>query len=278
MGRFDFKTRTGQISAIIETQGATSGDTDAQAFFSRVTAAGGTLSQTEQDAVTTLVVSLKSAGIWTLMKAIYPMVGASAAACAQNLKSSSFTGTFTSGWTFASAGVTPNGTSAYMDTGFNTNNNLVKTSAHLSVYVRNNSSAGSPYDLANASNSGLTTDSTYLISRYSGNFSYFGIADPSYGTAINGTSDSRGFWCGTRITNAQVIYHNGTSVATRTAGSTNLANNNLYLGAANGNGTATLFSDKQYAFATIGDELSAGQVSNFYTSVQTFQTSLSRQV
>jgi hypothetical protein len=28
----------------------------------------------------------------------------------------SFTGTFTSGWTFASTGVTPNGTSAYMDT------------------------------------------------------------------------------------------------------------------------------------------------------------------
>jgi hypothetical protein len=27
------------------------------------------------------------AGIWTSMKAIYPMVGASAAACAQNLKS-----------------------------------------------------------------------------------------------------------------------------------------------------------------------------------------------
>ncbi len=59
-------------------------DPDASAFFSRVTAAGGTLTTTEQNAVNTLVLDMKTAGIWTPMKAIYPMVGASAAACAQN--------------------------------------------------------------------------------------------------------------------------------------------------------------------------------------------------
>ena len=64
-------------------------DPDAAAFFARVTAAGGTLSATEQTAVNTLVVTMKADGTWTPMKAIYPMVGASAAACAQNLKSSS---------------------------------------------------------------------------------------------------------------------------------------------------------------------------------------------
>ncbi len=57
-------------------------DPDAAAFFARVTAAGGTLSATEQTAVNTLVVQMKADGIWTAMKAIYPMVGASAAACA----------------------------------------------------------------------------------------------------------------------------------------------------------------------------------------------------
>lgn len=84
-------------------------DADAQAFFNRVSAAGGTLTATEQDAVNTLVFQMKAAGIWTGMKAIYPMVGSSAAACAQNLKSASFTGTFSSGWTFSSTGATPNG-------------------------------------------------------------------------------------------------------------------------------------------------------------------------
>jgi hypothetical protein len=75
------------------------------------------------------------------MKAIYPMVGASAAACAQNLKSSSFTGTFSSGWTFASTGVTPNGTSAYMDTtflpstSFTNNNTHIKQKFNLNVFL-----------------------------------------------------------------------------------------------------------------------------------------------
>jgi hypothetical protein len=99
-------------------------DADAQAFFNRVTAAGGSLTATEQTAVNTLVLELKGYSIWSSMKAIYPMVGASAAACAQNLKSASFTGTFTSGWTFASTGVTPNGTSAFMNTTLNSLNDL----------------------------------------------------------------------------------------------------------------------------------------------------------
>ena len=83
-------------------------DADAGAFFGRVTTAGGSLSLTEKQAVNQLVLDLKANSLWTPMKAIYPMVGASAAACAQNLKSSCFTGTFSSGWTFASGGITGN--------------------------------------------------------------------------------------------------------------------------------------------------------------------------
>ena len=79
-------------------------DADAQAFFDRITTSGGTLTTTEQNATNQLVLDMKSAGIWSAMKAIYPMVGASAAACAQNLKSASFTGTFSSGWTFCEYG------------------------------------------------------------------------------------------------------------------------------------------------------------------------------
>jgi hypothetical protein len=89
-------------------------DTDAQAFFDRVTTAGGTLSATEQNAVNTLVVGMKADGIWTKMKAIYPMVGASAAACAQNLKSASFTGTLYGANTFSSNGLITNGTNSAM--------------------------------------------------------------------------------------------------------------------------------------------------------------------
>jgi len=67
-------------------------DADAQAFIDRIYSADGSLSTTEADAVNDLVIDLKGYGIWTKMKAIYPMVGASAAACKQNLKSSSLSG------------------------------------------------------------------------------------------------------------------------------------------------------------------------------------------
>jgi hypothetical protein len=75
------------------------------------------------------------------MKAIYPMVGASAAACAQNLKSASFTGTFTSGWTFASTGATPNGTSAFMNTTLTPSVSLAANNIHLSYYSRTQSAS-----------------------------------------------------------------------------------------------------------------------------------------
>lgn len=110
-------------------------DADAQAFFDRVTAAGGTLSATEKTAVNQLVLDMKSYSIWTAMKAIYPMVGASAAACAQNLKSSSFTGTFNGGWTFASTGATPNGTTGYMDTGLTPSTELNVNSNGIGFYT-----------------------------------------------------------------------------------------------------------------------------------------------
>lgn len=251
-------------------------DADAQDFFNRVTAAGGTLTATEQSAVNTLVLELKGYSIWSSMNAIYPMVGASAAACAQNLKSSSFTGSFTAGWTFASTGVTPNGTSAYFDTALNTLTNLTTTSTHLSIYVRNNI-VGAEYDLANASNIGLTTSPTYIISRYTGSLTFGGIADTTYGTNTASTNSSGFSSVATNGTRLQNLYKNGISIVNST-GSGSFANNNLYLGAANGGGTAVFFSTKEYAFCSIGNGLNATNQSNFYTAVQTFNQTLSRQV
>jgi hypothetical protein len=124
----------------------------------------------------------------------------------------------------------------------------------------------------------MTTDPTYLQTRYSNNVSYFGIADPNYTTAL-ASLDSRGFWnVATNGSSTQTVYRNGTLWTTGIGTSANLANNNLYLGAANANGSAAFFSNKEYAFCTIGDGLSTTNMANFYTAVQAFQTTLGRQV
>jgi len=53
---------------------ATVYDADAQLFFDRVTAAGGSLSLTEKSATNQLVLDLKTSGVWSKRKVIYPYV------------------------------------------------------------------------------------------------------------------------------------------------------------------------------------------------------------
>jgi hypothetical protein len=254
------------------------GDPDALAFFARVTAAGGSLTATEKSAVNTLVVSMKANSIWTPMKAIYPMVGASAAACAQNLKSSSFTGTFSSGVTFASTGVTGNGTSAYFDTAYNpVTQSDSQTSFYMTIYIRTNSNLGNAYDIGNGSNLTTGPKFTGIITRYPTNRQYIAVADP-YGTQ-NASTDSRGFYSGgTNGSAGQILYKNGTNVLSGTSAQQGFQSNNLWVMAANDAGGFSTFSNKENAFASISTGLSPTQNSNLYTAVQAFQTTLSRQV
>ena len=248
-------------------------DPDAQAFFDRVDTAGGTLSATEKGAVNTLVVQMKSDGIWTKMKAIYPMVGASAAACAQNLKSSSFTGTFTSGWTFASTGVTPNGTSAYMDTGLTPNSTLSLNSTHISAYNRSNIASPSIMGASDASYS----NGIYITPRYSTSLSnqYVRLNSNSGGGQFISKSD--GYWLASRIVSSQFkVWQSNTLKVTENISSSGLTSNKIYLGAANLHFLE--YGAYQIAFASIGDGLTDGEASDLYTAVQAFQTTLSRNV
>jgi hypothetical protein len=259
------------------------GDPDALAFFARVTAAGGSLSATEKSAVNTLVVQMKADGTWTPMKAIYPMVGASAAACAQNLKSSSFTGTFSSGWTFASTGVTPNGTSAYMDTNFLPSTSFTNNNTHISVYSRTNASVSSACLIGTGKNSNAIP----LITLYSRDVADQYMMD-AYSYSGNriitiSTLSSAAFFINSRISSTVFkSFRNGTQLgATNTATNSNditTCDKAMYIGALNFNGSAAQFSNYEQAFASIGDGLTDTQASNFYTAVQAFQTTLSRQV
>lgn len=272
MGRFDIRTRKGLIFNIIQTQSATSIDADAQAFYDRITTAGGTLSQTEKDAVNILVIDLKSNSLWTLMKAIYPMVGSSAAACSQNLKSSSYTGTFTSGWTFASTGVTPNGTSAYMNTGLNASTELTNNNTHLSIYSRTQDITKSGLDISAIVGGNHFALTAYYASLSTGlSIQYF---YPNH-TATGYASSTQGHFVGSRINStSNKLYRNSSILGTLTTTNTTvLPNTNMFLGA---NTQPSEYQNRQYAFVSIGDGLTDIQVSNFYTLVQAFQTTLSR--
>ena len=256
-------------------------DSDAQAFFNRVTTAGGTLSATEKTAVNQLVLDLKSYSIWTKMKAIYPMVGASSAACAQNLKSSSFTGTFTSGWTFASTGVTPNGTSAYMDTGLNPSlqTNWISNN-HQSFYSRTQTPSGAGWNMG-VGNVSTGAPLFGLAVVRSSNTAIYDSGNFPNGRTSSLQTDARAFWLGScTASNTRKLIKNGSVITTNTNTDTNAAPNNvIYVGALKDTSTiGDQFMPQQCAFASIGDGLSDTEAGNFYTAVQAFQTTLSRNV
>jgi hypothetical protein len=239
-------------------------DADAVAFFNRVTTAGGTLSTTEKQAVNQLVLDLKANSLWTPMKAIYPMVGASADACKQNLVSSSFTGSFSSGWTFASTGVTPNGTSAYMDTGIKPSADLSISSAHLSSYNNTNPNGGMLLG-ANALNCFL---------QYSSGQLYGGLANTTFISTT--ASQTASFVMVNRPSSSTLnLFRNNSKILENTSNTGSSYTSNALELARYGSG---FYQDARFAFASIGDGLTDTQASNFYTAVQAFQTTLSRQV
>ena len=246
-------------------------DPDAQAFFDRVTTAGGTLSETEKNATNQLVLDMKSAGIWSSMKAIYPMVGASAAACAQNLKSSSFTGTFSSGWTFASTGVTGNGLNTFMNTSLVPNGTLNLNSTHLSYYSRTNNT----FDASEIGADQGGTQQTQIIINFLG-VNYDSVYNnPGAGASRSGTTSA--FFVLSRTSSTVTkSYRNTSIIATNAIGPSSLNTNPIYVGARNS--TGPIPTNRQCAFSSIGDGLNDTQASDFYTAVQAFQTTLSRQV
>ena len=208
------------------------------------------------------------------MKAIYPMVGASAAACAQNLKSSSFTGTFTSGWSFASDGITPN--NSYMNTNFICSNELTSNSNHFCQYFQNNTNTGNLSFEFGARVSG--------VGDFSGGWNYDGNAylrsETTANQFVQPFNNSAGFRLMSRTSSTTTkAYINNSNTYTDTTSSQGYPTIDLYIGQHNINGTSIAGSStRKFSFASIGDGLSDAEASDFYDAVQAFQTNLSRNV
>jgi hypothetical protein len=255
-------------------------DSDAQAFFDRVTTAGGTLTTTEKQAVNQLVITMKADGTWGPCKVIYPMVGASAAACAQNLKSSSFTGTFTSGWTFASTGVTGNGTSAYMDTGLNPSSNLAQNSISGGAYVNANATSGNTLRtdvLFGASNSSFD-NGFYLLPMANSDNKDYSRANQNTASGVSSWTDPKGFFQIYRTSSSVYVVKRNTTNSNLTVTSSTPTSNNVWVSALNNVGSIVEPSNNRIAFVYLGDGLTDTQASDFYTAVQAFQTTLARQI
>ena len=265
---FGDKLYAGQLPTqlgIIGSQEVIDVDPDVAAFFARVTAAGGALSNIEKSAIETLVFQLKFLNIWSSLKAIYPMVGASAAACAQNLKSSSFAGSFTSGWTFSSSGIISNGTSAYFDTTCRVVTDLTNFNLSWAYTGTSNSWSGA---FNGASVVGFNSNSQIGLQNLTGVTGTI----PSTFKMMSGSVNSS-------ASNDAKLYFDGTEQSVYTASSMS-SDISFILGALNTGTfptiTPIIFNVVNISILCLGSKLSGTQMSNLYTSINTFNTSLSR--
>ena len=256
-------------------------DTDAQAF---ITSASITDS-TQQSAIDTLVTDLKTAGVWTKMKAIYPIVGGTASSHKFNLKDprdldAAFRLTFTSGWAHSADGATPNGTSAYANTGLNPSINLSQNNASAGVYTNTLAVGGNTNRsdvLCGSSNSGFG-NGFYILPTASSQTKDYSRCFTNSAPAASSWADGRAFFQMYRTSSANYIVRRNMSAITYSIISASPTTFPVWISALNNAGSIVEPSSNRIAFAYLGDGLTDTEASNFYTAVQAFQTTLSRQV
>ena len=261
-------------------QGGSGLDPDALAFI----IATGITDPTEQSAINTLVIDLKNGGIWTKLQAIYPVVGGTATTHKYNLKDpqdldTSFRLTFGGGWTHAATGMTPDGTTGFADTHFNPNVDLLfYSSGTIGIYSR----TANATDGVDIGCNEIVADLYIRPASVTGTPPRKFIYGRWWGDAMNPLITTNGFIALTRGTTfALDCYKAGLPLLpTNTSAMfpSILINYNIYLGARNDTGTADLFSDRELAFGVIGSRLNGTEHLDLYNAIQTYQTTLGRQV
>jgi hypothetical protein len=248
-------------------------DPDAVAFL----AATGITDATITLAIDTLVKDIKGYGIWTKIKALYPFVGGTATTHKFNLKdpqdtSAAFRLSFVGGWTHSANGALPNGTNAYADTFFIPDTHFNgNTDIHVSYYSGTNSVGGNRIDMGviQASPSRIID----LTSSYTTLGAFTELSGATFLSFAN--TDTRGHYIGNRVGNEMRLVKDGVVQASNLSSTPGgLPTINIRVGQRNNDH----YSNRQCRLSSIGDGMSVAELSNYYTAVQSFQTTLNRQV
>ena len=245
--------------SIVVTRAGVTTDSDAQDFFVR----SGITNNTQKNAVNNLVLSLKSANIWTKMRALYPFVGGTASTHAQNLKSTSYTVTW-DGAVHNANGITGNGNAN------NTGLLLSSTTPGSIAYGAYNKTAAVSTATFSEDVGCVDYPLFYtLLTRYSDNTFVGRASAENPSITVTGVTDARGFHVISRQSmTLYKAFRNGVQYGTTQTDIpvTPLPAALFYLGS-----THTL------ALAFISDGLSDAECSQFNAIVEIYETSLGRQ-
>jgi len=260
----------GNISSVLNCSGYNlTLDSDALSF---INGAGITNSQ-QMSAIDYLVVNLKSAGIWTKLKACYPFVGGTSARHSYNLKNvAQYQLYFGGGWTHVNTGIRGNGVNTYADTGLY-DIAMGQNSIHYSLNARNTGANPLGFDMGAYK---IVDFPSYMIISY-GNTNIITRLN-QYVDDMAANTDTHGFYTISRTgANTSATFKNGTKIINSTYASV-VPNNTFttYIGAVHYSGGSLYSTYKEYNFASIGDGLTDTECQDLNTIVINYNNILSR--
>jgi hypothetical protein len=249
-------------------------------YRARVIANGGTIADASIDAVEKFVQDCKNALIWDKLLEVAPFAGTNlSAALVKLVHPAGVPGVitnvnFVAGDYSESTGLLGDGTTKYLNTGFNAQTHL-PDNAHLGFYLREDVGVAGNRCLIGAL---AGTDQYWL-----GSLSPASQVNARFGQTISATlaaSLSRGFYIGTRESNnALRLYKNGALAGSD--GTTVIharPNQNIYAFAWNSAGVAGGYAPARGSFYSIGQALNAEEAAALQDAVQTLQRNLNRNV
>lgn len=247
-------------------------DADAQAFIT----ATGITDLTQKNAINQLVLDLKGYSIWTKMKALYPFVGGTATTHKFNLKNpldtdAAFRLVFNGGWTHSSTGALSNGTNAYANSFFAPSVNQNVNSNGFGCYITQNTSAD-PDPIVMGSFTGTGQASLLVVKSTTMNTRLNSVTISSTISGGAGSFDAQK----TDATTTS-LYKNGSFLTSGNSGGL-LTPYTEYIGSLNLANGSYGFVSCYFRLAYFSEGLSSTEIGNLRTAVQTFQTSLSRQI
>jgi hypothetical protein len=266
---------------------STAYDPAAASFFVRA----GITNSSQKLAVNAFVLSLKAAGAWANMHAVYPFVGGTSNSHAVNLVSANYTITWYGTVTHDANGITGDAATGYGDTGYSPTNGLMTTSsAHFSVYQRLAANTFFPTQPGDAGKAGFflgsvgTSASWNAIGNYvisSGQYNNLALSGPNAAIEAN-PSLMADYHAGFDLVNrtnstGMVWYQAGASIYAQTTG----YNSTIPADAGNftilkGGYYNNQFSGGNVTFVSIGSGLDTQQANALIAAVNALQTVLGR--
>lgn len=227
---------------------------------------------TQIAALTALVTSARANGWWDLSDVIYPFIGGTATAHAQNLKSSNHTITWNGTVTHDANGITGNAVDGYGDMAYDPSVNGVQyqlNSAHTSVYRRT-----------------FGTDFMWYVGTAGGgvhaSMRHFNVGifiAGLNGAGFSRTTTSLGLIAGSRTgVSTEVAYSpDGSTPSTNVSDAVSSLNMSV-LAITGADTVVGNFSNVNLAFLTVGGGISAAMYASMEADIQTFQTANGRAV